>query len=341
MSDCSDPSGQSPWTANVCHNHAFGQHRKRPGETRTLFVIAIAAVMMVVEIAAGWLSGSMALLADGLHMGAHVAALGVSAFAYIYARRYAFDRRYSFGTGKVSSLAGFSGAILLLVFAIGMAWESIERLFHQSRIAFDQAIFVAVVGLAVNGLSAVILGFGGHSHDSDEHGDEEGEGSRCGQPDHDVCPGGTHAGHRHGDHNLKSAFLHVAADALTSVLAIAALLAGKFAGLVWLDPVIGIAGAVLVGHWSIGLIRDSSAVLLDRQGPAALEQAIRSALEGPGDCRVVDLHLWSVGPRLYALVLGLVADEPLSPEDYKRRLPAAAGLAHVTVEVHRTASGAA
>ncbi len=214
---------------NKRHQHTFGQDLKRPGEFRTLVVIAITASMMVVEIAAGLAFGSMALLADGLHMGSHAVALGISAFAYVYARRHAHNERYSFGTGKVNTLGGYTGAILLAVFASMMAFESVVRLFNPVEIAFNQAIFVAVLGLIVNGASVFILDVG-HDHEHDHHG-------------HD----------HHHDHNLKSAYLHVLADALTSLLAIFALLIGKYFGAVWMDPVMGIVGAILVARWSIGL----------------------------------------------------------------------------------------
>ena len=219
--------------------HTFGQEQRRPGEARTLIVVILTAATMVLEIAAGMAYGSMALLADGLHMASHAAALGISMFAYVYARRHASDQRFSFGTGKVNSLAGFTGAILLAVFALAMAWESVDRLIAPVAIAFDQAILVAVLGLLVNGISVAILG---HGHEDELHDRGQHHG-------HDP-PG--HAG-RH-DHNLRAAYLHVLADALTSVLAIAALVSAKYFGLLWLDPAMGIVGAALIARWSIGLV---------------------------------------------------------------------------------------
>jgi cation diffusion facilitator family transporter len=260
------------WT----HDHTFGQHRQMPGERRTLIVVAITATMMVVEITCGVLYGSMALLADGLHMASHAIALVIAYGAYVFARRYARDERFSFGTGKVNSLAGFTGAILLAGFALMMAWESVDRLFNPVMIRFNQAIVVAIVGLVVNAVSAVILGGHGHSHDQ---GHEHGHAH---EDDHDH---GHH--HHHDDHNLRSAYLHVIADALTSLFAIIALLGGKYLGLAWLDPVMGIVGATLVAHWSVG-----------RPGAAGPPRAradsgggSRCRRVGPGEPRLRSAHL--------------------------------------------------
>jgi len=306
------------------HSHTFGQEHKRPGEVRTLIVIALTASTMVVEIAAGILFGSMALLADGLHMASHAAALGISAFAYRYARAHARDARFSFGTGKVNALGGFSGAVLLVVFALVMAWESIQRILDPVSIAFDQAIAVAVLGLAVNGASVLILG---HRGGQDRGGQEKGAHEKS-EHAH-----GHHHDHHH-DHNLRSAYLHVMADALTSVLAIFALLSAKYLGLVWMDPAMGIVGALLVTRWSLGLLRSTSSVLLDRQGPERIRARIRESLEAEGGDRVADLHLWSIGPELYGVIVSLVAHEPKPPDAYRERIPAGLGLAHVTIEVN-------
>lgn len=296
------------------HAHVFGQDQKRYGENRTLVVIGLTASMMVVEIAAGLVFGSMALLADGLHMASHAAALSISAFAYIYARHYAHDARYSFGTGKVNALGGFTGAILLAVFALVMAWESIERMAHPVAIAYEQAIFVAVIGLLVNGASVWLLGHHGAHH----HGDSS-----------------AHRHDHHHDHNLRSAYLHVLADAFTSVLALAALVTAKYAGLVWMDPLMGIVGAVLVTRWSWGLMQASSAVLLDMQGPAAIREKIRTAIEGGTDDRVADLHLWAIGPDIYSVILSVVTHDPRPPGHYKQLLTSDLALAHVTIEIHQ------
>jgi len=303
----------APWE----HDHVFGQDEVKPAERRTLIVIALTAVTMVVEIAAGITYGSMALLADGLHMGSHAMALGLAAAAYVYARRHASDPRYAFGTGKVNALGGFAGAILLVIFALMMVVESLDRLVHPVPIVFDQALLVAVVGLAVNAVSMGILG-GGHTHD-------EGRG---------------HVSSHH-DHNLRSAYLHVTADALTSFLAIGALLAGKYLGARWVDPMMGVVGAALVARWSWGLLCSSSRVLLDHQAPVAVRDAVVSALESDGDTRVVDLHVWSVAPGLNAADIVLVASNARKPDDYRELLPDSARIVHATVEVQRCLTGPA
>lgn len=296
------------------HDHTFAQDQRRPGESRTLIVIVVTALMMVVEIFAGIHYGSMALLADGLHMASHTTALGITAFAYVYARRHARNRKFSFGTGKVNSLGGFTGAVLLAVFALYMGFESVVRLINPVDIAFNQAISVAVLGLLVNGASVLILGVNDHGHD--HHHSHE------------------HSDHHHHDHNLKSAYLHVMADALTSLLAIVALLSAKYFGWVWMDPIMGVIGAVLVARWSYGLLGTTASVLLDRQAPENLQTIIRKAVERDGDSRVTDLHVWSIGPGIYSAQIALVAHNPVEPDEYKGRIPKSAGLAHVTVEVH-------
>ncbi len=300
----------SPYT----HTHTFGQDEVRAGERKTLLVIAITATMMVVEIITGSLFGSLALLADGIHMASHTAALLIAAVAYIYARRNAGSQHYSFGTGKVNALAGFSSAIILAIFALSMVWESIQRFISPVEIEFNQAILVAAIGLVVNVACALILNSGGHSHDHDH--------------DHE------HHHHSHEDHNLRSAYLHVIADALTSVLAIFALLGGKYFNLVWMDPLMGIVGAVMVSRWAFGLMRDTSRVLLDRQVSADLQAKIVQAIEdGRGD-RVSDLHIWAIGPGIYAAILAVVSAQPRSPQAYKALLPEHLGIVHASVEVH-------
>jgi len=300
------------------HGHSFGQDKKRPGEQRTFIVIGITAIMMVVEITAGILFGSMALLADGLHMASHAAALSINAFAYVYARKNANNPVFSFGTGKVNALGGFSGAILLAVFALLMAWESSGRLIEPVEIIFNQAILVAVIGLIVNGISVFILGVhkddhahADHSHDHDHN------------HNHD---------HQH-DHNLKSAYLHVLTDALTSVLAILALLAAKYFGFVWMDPLMGIVGAILVARWSIGLLRSTSAILLDKQVSQSLQGKIKYHIESDGDSQVADLHVWSIGPNIHAAIISVFTRHAWTSEDYKVRLPQDLGLEHISIEV--------
>lgn len=313
-------------TDHAAHDHVFGQDAVRAGERRTVVVVALTAAMMAVEIAAGAVYGSMALLADGLHMASHAAALAIAAFAYRYARSHAADCRYSFGTGKVNALAGFSSGIILLGFALFMGWESVLRFVRPVRIDFDQAILVAVAGLAVNAASVFILG-GYH-----ERGEDRGAGNG-GYGAHDAHGGVSNESRAH-DHNLRAAYLHVLADAVTSVLAIIALLAGKFAGLAWMDPLMGLAGAALVTRWSAGLLRQTGGVLLDVQAPASLEEAARLALEREPGTRVTDLHLWCIGPGNFAAEIVLVSREPKSPEHYRSLLPPELGLVHATVEVH-------
>jgi cation diffusion facilitator family transporter len=284
-------------------------------------VIAITALVMIVEVVAGIAFGSLALLADGLHMGSHTAALGLTVLAYVYARKFSSDRRFSFGTGKVNALAGFSSAILLAGFALSMVWESLHRLSNPVEIIYNQAIAVSVFGLMVNAVSAFFL--------AQRH-------SETGQL-RDETPHQSHDhshGHDQADHNLRSAYLHVLADALTSVLAIFALSAGKWFGLWWMDPLMGIVGAILITRWSWGLLRDTSAVLLDRQAPLELERSVRAAIEGEDGNRIADLHLWSIGPEIYAAAMSIVTDRPKSPPHYKSLLPATVKLAHVTIEVH-------
>lgn len=313
-----------PWM----HEHTFGQDTPKAGERRTLIVIAVTAVTMAVEIAAGLLFGSMALLADGLHMGSHASALTISAIAYYYTRRHAADRRFSFGAGKINSLAAFASAVLLAVFALVMAWESCRRFVSPIRIEFNKAILVAVLGLIVNGICLVILGGHGrnrdHAHGHDHHHHEHAHES-----------GAEHRPAEHEDHNLLSAYLHVLADALTSVLAIFALVSGKYLGQAWLDPFMGIVGAALITRWSWGLIAASARVLLDMQAPDAVQDNVRRAIESEGDNKVSDLHVWSVGPGIYAAEIAMVTSEPQNPDHYSQLIPHDLGLVHITVEVHR------
>lgn len=312
------------------HSHSFGQDQKRPGETRTFIVIALTASMMVVEIIGGIVYGSMALLADGLHMASHAVALGINAFAYIYARRHAHNSRYSFGTGKVNTLGGYTGAILLAVFAAMMAWESLLRLLDPVSIAFNQAILVAIFGLIVNGASVFILG-ADHAHDHDQQHEHEHDHDHDHQHEHDHDHVHDHHGH---DHNLKSAYLHVMADALTSLLAIFALLIGKYTGAIWMDPLMGIVGAILVARWSLGLLRTTSAILLDEQASKSMLHRIREFMEKDANNRVVDLHVWTVGPNIYAASISIVSRTPRSPTFYKSQLAQHMHLNHVTIEVH-------
>lgn len=289
----------------MSHSHVFLGERHDENARRTRWVVALTAAMMIAEIVAGHVFNSMALLADGFHMATHAGALAVAAAAYAFARRHAEDRRFTFGTGKVGDLAGFASALVLAVIAVGIGVESLGRLFDPRPVAFLEATVVAVVGLAVNLVSALLLSEGQDHHDHDH--------------DHP---------HDH-DNNRRAAFAHVMADALTSVLAIVALLAGRYLDWRWLDPAMGIVGAVVIALWARRLIRDTAGVLLDTADPH-LEAEVREQVEGPGDARIADLHIWQVGPGAHAAIVS-VTGAP-DAEEIRRRLAPVHELAHVTVE---------
>ncbi|HVF84309.1 MAG TPA: CDF family Co(II)/Ni(II) efflux transporter DmeF [Sphingomicrobium sp.] len=291
------------------HGHDFLGDAHAGNERRTRWVVVLSAVMMVAEISVGTVTGSMALVADGWHMATHTLALGVSALAYWLARRWASDPRYSFGTGKLGSLAGFASALALAAVAVGIIWESTERFLEPRSVDYREAMAVAVVGLLVNLGSAWLLG---HGHDH-EHAHDHGQ-----------------ARHHH-DHNLRSAYLHVLADALTSVLAIAALAAGWWLGWRWLDSAVGAVGAIVILVWSRGLIADTAAVLLDRVPDDDLCDAIRTRIEGAGDVAIRDFHLWQVGPGRYASIVSVTG--PVTPAEIRRRIGPDRRLVHLTVEV--------
>ncbi len=290
----------------LAHEHVFLGAAHDENARRTLWVVALTAVMMVGEIVAGYWTGSMALLADGFHMATHAGALAVAAIAYGYAKRHARSTAFSFGTGKVGDLAGFASAMVLGLIALGIGVESVLRLFEPINVAFGEATIVAVLGLAVNLVSALLLSGGHHHHGHDHH----------------------HHDHDHGhDNNLRSAYVHVLADALTSVLAIAALLAGRYLGWAWMDPAMGIVGAVVIARWSWTLMRDTAAVLLDRtDGHVAGE--VR-ALLAEGGVRITDLHVWRVGPEARAAIVSVVGADA---DSVRARLAPVHELAHLTVE---------
>jgi cation diffusion facilitator family transporter len=296
------------------HDHVFLGAAHERNERRTQLVVGLTAIMMVVEIVGGTIFGSMALLADGWHMSTHAAALLIAAIAYRYARTHARDPRFAFGTGKLGDLAGFTSAIVLAMVALMIGYESALRLFNPVSIHYGEATAIAAVGLGVNLLSAWLLDAGHHGHD-DAH---------------------THAHdhHHHHDHNMRSAYWHVLADALTSVLAIVGLLAAWFYGWTWLDPAIGIVGALVIAHWAWRLMRDAGAVLLDAAPHQDLSAAIRAELEAGHD-RIADLHVWRLGPGHHGAIVSLVSDAPEPVEAYKARVAGIAGLSHVTIEVHR------
>jgi cation diffusion facilitator family transporter len=295
------------------HSHVF-DFSNPIAERRTRQVMWLTAAMMVVEIVAGMVFNSMALLADGWHMSSHALALGVSAAAYALARRLANDPRFAFGTWKIEVLGGYTSAVFLMGVAAYMGIESIARLVTPSAIRFDEAIPVAILGLAVNGVSAWLLSTGAAGHDHD-------------QPGH-------HHGHDHHDLNLRSAYLHVVADAVTSILAIAALIGGKYFGATWLDPVMGLVGTLLVGRWAWGLLRDTGRVLLDAEMDAPVVEEVRDVVRGlPQPTTVLDLHVWRVGKGKYACILSLSTGAALDADAVRRALSVHEELVHVTVEV--------
>ncbi|UFP97964.1 CDF family Co(II)/Ni(II) efflux transporter DmeF [Pseudomonas fitomaticsae] len=294
------------------HDHQFLGASHDDNARRTLWVVALTFVMMIGEIAAGYLTGSMALLADGFHMATHAGALGIAAVAYGFARRNANNRRYSFGTGKVGDLAGFASAMVLGLVSLGIAGESVFRLFEPTSVAFGEATLIAVVGLGVNLLSAFLLA-GRHGHHDHGHSHDHGH-------------------HHHHDNNLRSAYVHVLADALTSVLAIAALLAGRYLGWVWMDPVMGIVGSIVIAKWAWNLMRDSAAVLLDTTDEPVAEE-IRELLETSDDVRISDLHVWQVGPQARAAIVSVVAVAGVTAEAIRERLAPVHELSHLTIEL--------
>ena len=329
------------------HDHVFLGADHAANERRIWLVIALTAVMMVAEIAAGTVYGSMALVADGWHMSTHASALLISALAYLFARKQARNPRFTFGTGKLGDLAGFASAIILALIALLMAWESVLRLTNPVPIGFAQAIAVAVIGLAVNLASAWLLGGGGHAHGHHAHGHHahhtHGNHAHHHGHHHHAHGGHDHHGHNHehhgkaGDNNIRAAYLHVIADALTSVLAIAALTLGSLYGWLWLDPIMGIVGGLVIANWSWSLMKASGGVLLDvvPEGET-LPAEIREAIETKED-RITDLHVWQVGPGHHAAIVAVVTSQPREPAFYKGRLSALEELSHVTVEVTRAA----
>ena len=301
------------------HSHDFGTVRQQQAERRTRWVVALTFVAMIIEIAVGWLSGSMALLADGWHMASHVGALGLAAFAYRFARQHAGDARYTFGTGKVTALAGYTSALFLGAVAFWMAWESAHRILTPVEIHYTEAMVVAAFGLVVNLASAWLLD---HDHGHDHHHDHEDH------YDHEH-------GHEHVDHNLRAAYLHDLADALTSVLAITALGGGMLFGWSFLDPAMGIVGAILVGRWAIGLARDSAGMLLDAEDHGHVAHEIEEVIATLPDHEIADLHLWRIGPASRACIVSLVTHAPLALEAYRQQLAGIHGLDHITIEINQ------
>lgn len=292
---------------NWQHSHDFSVKNEK-GERRTKYVLILTAITMVVEIIAGSVFGSMALLADGWHMGTHVAAFMITIFAYHYARKHADNPAYAFGTGKVSVLGGFASAIALAVVALVMLVESLQRIIDPHTIHFNEAIAVASLGLLINIISAFLLKDEHHHHD---HGD-----------------------HHHHDHNLRAAYLHVLADALTSLLAIIALVSGKYFGWDWLDPVMGIVGAVIITRWSYGLLKQTGPILLDGSIEESYQASIKETIERDSDNQISDIHIWKVGANHYAAIISVVTHYPKSTEYYKELLNDFHKLSHITIEVN-------
>jgi cation diffusion facilitator family transporter len=305
------------------HEHVFLGADHARNERRSWWVVGLCGATMAAEIIGGWLTGSMALIADGLHMSTHAGALVIAAFAYAYARRHARDERFAFGTGKLGELAAFSSAIVLAMIAALIGYESVDHLLHPVGIAFGQAIPIAALGLCVNLVSAWLLRDDhdhGHDHAPHRHHDHDHH-----HHDHDDHH------HGHDDLNLRAAYIHMIGDAAVSVLALVGLSAGLLLGWVWMDPVMGLIGMLVIANWSWGLLRAAGVVLLDMR-PEGLAHEIRARLEA-GDDRIADLHIWRVGPGHHAALVSLVSDRPEPPQAYKARLAGIAGLSHLTVEV--------
>lgn len=301
-------------TLHPAHHHSFLGSSHDENARRTRSVVMLTFVMMVGEIVAGYLTGSMALLADGFHMATHAGALGIAVLAYAYARRNSSNREFSFGTGKVGELAGFASALILALVSLGIAIESAIRLIHPTTVQFGQATVIAAVGLAVNIVSAFLLSSGGGEHGHHDHHHHHSHG------------------HAHGtDNNLRSAYVHMLADALTSILAIAALLAGRYLGWVWLDPVMGIVGSVVIARWAWTLMRDTAAILLDKTDEHVAEE-IREILSSHGDAEIADLHVWQIGPEARAAIVSVRSKPTLSAETIRERLRPVHEVMHLTIE---------
>ena len=315
------------------HDHMFLGRDHDRAERRTWAVIILCSVMMIAEIIGGALFGSLALIADGLHMSTHAGALLLAALAYTYARRYARDRNFTFGTGKFGDLAGYSSAIVLAMIALLIAYEAVMRFLNPIAIAFNEAIPIAVLGLAVNIASAWLLSCGAHRdhahvhpHDDDHHHDEL-------QLKQHAQGGGTH----HRDNNMRAAVFHVMADAAVSLLVIVGLLLARTFGWLWMDPLAGFIGALVIANWSVGLLRDTGAILLDRNPDPHMAERVRIAIESEGD-RVTDLHLWRLGPGHLGAIISVATSAAHGPAHYRKRLAKFADLSHVTVEVQHARS---
>ncbi len=331
-------SGSMAAIEQPAHRHVFLGDMHGENERRTWAVILLCAVMMLAEIGGGLMFGSVALVADGLHMSTHAGALLLAALAYTYARRHAEDARFTFGTGKLGDLAGYTSAIVLTMIALLIGWTAVERLFAPVAIDYAQAIAIAGAGLLVNLASAWLLGGAAHHHHhaSHDHGHDDAHHHAHDQHDHHHHDGHHHDHDAHRDHNMRAAFVHVAADAAVSVLVIGGLALAWGFGWRWMDPLAGIVGAVVIANWAYGLVRDAGAVLLDMNPDARTTQAIRRAVEGDGD-RLADLHLWRLGPGHFGAIVSVVTGEPRDAAFYRTRLASVPALSHLTIEVQRAA----
>ncbi len=336
-----------PDAAALLHSHSFLAEGHERNERRAWAVIVLCTAMMIAEIVGGLLFGSIALVADGLHMSTHAGALLLAALAYTYARRHAEDPRFTFGTGKLGDLAGFTSAIILVMVALLIGYEAISRLFVPVPIHFREAIPIAAVGLVVNLASAWLLG-GGHHHAHHQHGDA---GHHDDDHDHGHHGHGDAHHHDHGDHhdhhhdhqhhrhftrdnNMRAAVVHVIADAAVSVFVILGLVLARVFGWLWMDPLVGIVGALVIASWSYSLIRDTGAILLDMNPDQALAGELRRIIEDDGD-QLADVHLWRLGPGHLGAIISVATSEPRTPADYRARLAAFRSLSHLTIEVHR------
>src|SRR3984885_986436 len=304
------------------HNHVFLGHDHERAERRTWAVIILCTVMMITEIVGGALFGSLALIADGLHMSTHAGALLLAALAYTFARKYAEDPSFTFGTGKFGDLAGYSSAIVLAMIAILIGYEAISRFLDPVPISFNEAIPIAALGLLVNIASAWLLAGGhhydhGHDHDHDDDHDHNNADDM-----------------HHRDNNMRAAVVHVMADAAVSVLVIAGLLLARTFGWLWMDPLAGLIGALVIASWSVALIRDTGAILLDRTPDPGMAEKVRRAIESEG-ARVTDLHLWRLGPGHLGAIVSVATSAPREVADYRQKLAHFHDLSHVTVEVQR------
>ncbi len=315
QSDC-------PTFKQIHHNHDFGQGRLQKAEKRAWAVALLTLVVMFAEVIAGLITGSMALLADGIHMGGHAIALGLAAMAYFLARRYAEDRRLSFGSGKIKDLAAYTSALLLALSSVWLVVESVHRLLTPESLHAFEAMIVAIVGLVVN-VASIFLLSDAHEHHHHDHS----HGHTHGQDHH-------HVHHHEHDNNIKAALFHVIADAVTSVAAILGLAAAWLWGWNWLDPAIALVAAILIIRWSWGLLKSTGSILLDAEAPAELRNRIKERLESVSEAQVSDLHLWSVGQGNWTLVASVVTHHPHSPDDFKNALNGIEGLHHPMVEVH-------